>query len=81
MCNDARQRLSISGWNAKKYPRRNERLPYCWAGAYGGANYNEYGDSGPNFRASKVICKRLGKFILFFRYRDSRVKCRGCIDL
>ena len=67
VCNDARQSLSISKWNAEKYDNNNGRLPYCWVGPNGGANYNSKGDNGSNFRASTLICKKYRKFILSFK--------------
>ena len=61
-CNEARNELSISGWNGVKTKNHRERLPYCWVGSGGRANYNPRGDSGwnPPVPTSKLICEVVG---------------------
>ena len=62
-CNKARNELSISGWSKENYNNHRHRLPYCWIGSGGGANYNSNGDWGPNGPApvSKLICEYFRK--------------------
>ena len=61
-CNDARNSLAISGWNANMFQAAPLRLPYCWIGVNGKANYNPNGDSGSNSGKAKIICERCGRF-------------------
>ena len=61
-CNDARNSLAISGWNANMFQAAPLRLPYCWIGVNGKANYNPNGDSGSNSAKAKIICERCGRF-------------------
>ena len=61
-CNDARNSLAISGWNANIFQAAPLRLPYCWIGVNGKANYNPNGDSGSNSAKAKIICERCGRF-------------------
>ena len=61
-CNDARNSLAISGWNAETFQSAPLRLPYCWIGVNGKANYNPNGDSGSNSAKAKIICERCGRF-------------------
>ena len=55
-CNKARKEMSISGWNSESN-KGNARLPYCWVGRGGGANYNSNGDSGGNIEGSRLLCE------------------------
>ena len=61
-CNEARNELSISGWNGVDTKTHRARLPYCWVGPGGRANYNPRGDSGwnPPVPTSKLICEVVG---------------------
>ena len=63
-CYEASKSLSISLWNGPHYASSDDRLPYCWVGANGGANYNPNDDKGSNSRVSKLICKKNRKFML-----------------
>ena len=63
VCNYARNELAISKWNAPDaLSDSSDRLPYCFIGAQGGANYNSKGDSGTNGRASRLLCAKSRKF-------------------
>ena len=58
-CNEARKEMSISGWNSESFNKHVHRLPYCWVGPGGKANYNSNGDSGSNQHPadSQLICE------------------------
>ena len=56
-CNKARNDLSISGWRKNTTPGR---LPYCWVGIDGRANYNSNGDIGSDsakIAEARLICE------------------------
>lgn len=55
-CNNARLQLGIKQWNGNNLNTHNHRLPYCWVGQSGKANFNEYGDVGSNPSLSVLIC-------------------------
>ena len=55
-CNEARKEMSISRWNSEDN-KGNARLPYCWVGRGGGANYNSNGDSGKDIEGSRLLCE------------------------
>ena len=61
-CNAARIGLAISVWRADELQANTIRLPYCWIGSAGAANFNPSGDSGSNPGRSRIICERCGKF-------------------
>ena len=48
--------MSISRWNSEDN-KGNARLPYCWVGRGGGANYNSNGDSGKDIEGSRILCE------------------------
>ena len=56
-CNEARKEMSISGWNLERFKSNNARLPYCWIGAGGSANYNANGDAGPTSQGARLLCE------------------------
>ena len=56
-CNAARNELSFSVWNGERFINNGQRLPYCWVGTGGGANYNSNGDTGQNPPPSRLICE------------------------
>ena len=64
VCNEARQQLEITGWNGADKSDSEYRLPYCWIGAGGNANFNPKGDSGnpPNIKLiASLICENSRK--------------------
>ena len=62
-CNEARKNLGISIWKDEKRNKDTARLPYCWIGGSGAANYNANGDWGSRgLVVSKLICQKYGEF-------------------
>ena len=57
-CKKAANTLEISKWKGEKLNRHRARLPYCWVGKGGGANFNVNGDEGRKIDGSSLICKR-----------------------
>jgi FkbM family methyltransferase len=57
-CNTARQAMG-KDYNGMDFKSSDFRLPYCWLGGAGKANFNPDGDSGTgeDKRLSKLICK------------------------
>ena len=60
-CYEASIEVFISGWNGENLSNDVNRLPYCWIGGDGKANYNSKGDSGPNCRTARLICETCRK--------------------
>ena len=63
-CNEARNVLLISKWKAEKSNTSPGRLPYCWVGRGGRANYNSNGDIGSDpskTSEGRLICEEKGK--------------------
>ena len=65
-CNAARNSLAISGWNADSLQTHHNRLPHCFVGGGGYANFNPNCDSGSDPGKSKIICERCGKIYITF---------------
>ena len=63
-CNAARNSLAISGWRADTLQAHQHRLPYCWIGVGGAANFNPNGDSGSDSGNTKIICEICSKFYI-----------------
>ena len=62
-CNDASNALLKKDSKGEKNIDNNVRLPYCWIGGKGNANYNPTGDSGLNgWKYSKLICEKSSKY-------------------
>jgi len=59
-CNKARKRLGKK-YNGKKWKNNSNRLPFCWIGAGGYANFNKAGTTGSTSGNSKLLCKRIKK--------------------
>jgi hypothetical protein len=57
-CDTARIALGIPKFNGESFNAHKDRLPYCWIGNHGSANWNGNGDSGPKHDASTLICKK-----------------------
>jgi len=57
MCNEARNKLNVAGWNGSSLAGHGDRLPFCWIGTGGKASFNGNGDSGNSAGGSKLICK------------------------
>ena len=58
-CNDASDALLDTKFNGLKLIANQARLPYCWLGKNGNANYNSNGDLGRNgLKGSRLICEK-----------------------
>ena len=56
-CETAANVLQISKWKGEKFNQHDGRLPYCWVGKGGAANFNGNGDKGSKGDDSALICK------------------------
>ena len=56
-CNEQRKEMSIAEWNHELHKNKNGRLPYCWIGPGGRANYNPNGDAGPTAQGARLLCE------------------------
>ena len=61
-CDEARKGLDIQIFRGEQLMDNEARLPYCWIGAGGAANYNPKDNQGNNGGVAKLICEKGGKF-------------------
>ncbi|CAK0824142.1 unnamed protein product, partial [Prorocentrum cordatum] len=57
-CSRARESVGTSGWRGQELSDSPDRLPYCWVGSYGYANFNPAGDTGDSWADARgVVCR------------------------
>ena len=57
-CKLASTAVGTLGWNGEILNGHSHRMPYCWIGVAGKANYNGNGDHSDGYSDSKLICKQ-----------------------
>ena len=66
-CNDASDALLDTKFNGLKLIANQARLPYCWLGKNGNANYNANGDLGRQVeKSSRLICEKSREYLSYF---------------